>query len=80
LESEAPMTTRVALYARVSTNDQNCDLQLRELREYAAARKWEIAGEYVDTGWSGSKANRPELTRLIADARKRCCKSMALIV
>jgi DNA invertase Pin-like site-specific DNA recombinase len=65
------MTTRVALYARVSTNDQNCDLQLCELREYAAARRWEIAGDYVDTGWSGSKANRPELTRLMSDARKR---------
>jgi DNA invertase Pin-like site-specific DNA recombinase len=49
------MTTRVALYARVSTNDQNCDLQLRELGQYAAARKWAIADEYVDTGWSGSR-------------------------
>ena len=62
---------RVALYARVSTIDQNCDLQLRELREYCAARKWEVAGEYVDTGWSGVKATRPELSRLMEDARKR---------
>ena len=34
---------------------------MRELREYAARRGWEIAGEYVDTGWSGAKASRPEL-------------------
>ena len=25
---------RTAIYARVSTTDQNCDMQLRELREY----------------------------------------------
>src|SRR5438309_11709344 len=62
---------RVALYARVSTGDQNCEMQLRELRDYVAARKWEIGGEYVDTGWSGAKASRPELNRLAADARKR---------
>ena len=41
---------RTALYARVSTTDQTCEMQLRELREYAARRGWEIAGEYVDTG------------------------------
>jgi DNA invertase Pin-like site-specific DNA recombinase len=46
-------------------------MQLRELREYAAARNWKIHAEYVDTGWSGAKASRPELNRLMADARKR---------
>jgi DNA invertase Pin-like site-specific DNA recombinase len=62
---------RIALYARVSTSDQKCEMQLRELRAYAAARKWKVYAEYVDTGWSGAKASRPELNRLTADARKR---------
>ena len=52
---------KAAIYARVSTSDQNCEMQLRELREYAHRRGWEIGGEYVDTGWSGAKASRPEL-------------------
>lgn len=60
---------KVALYARVSTTDQNCEMQLRELREYCERRGWEVAGEYVDTGWSGSKASRPELDRVMKDAR-----------
>lgn len=60
-----------ALYARVSTTDQHCDLQLRELRQYIAARDWKNGGEYIDTGFSGAKASRPALDRLIADAAKR---------
>ncbi|MBZ5623531.1 MAG: recombinase family protein [Acidobacteriia bacterium] len=60
--------TRCALYARVSTTDQNCETQLRELREYISRRGWKIAREYVDTGFSGSKASRPALDRLMADA------------
>jgi putative DNA-invertase from lambdoid prophage Rac len=62
---------RAAIYARVSTADQNCEMQLRELREYSQRRGWQVAGEYVDTGWSGAKASRPQLDRLMQDASKR---------
>jgi len=63
---------RVALYARVSTlNGQNPEAQLVELREYASRRGWEIAGEYVDAGVSGSKDSRPSLNRLMAHAHQR---------
>jgi DNA invertase Pin-like site-specific DNA recombinase len=69
---------RIALYCRVSTLDQSCDLQRRELREYCQRRGWEIVGEYTDTGWSGATANRPELTRLMNDARKRRFDTVAV--
>jgi DNA invertase Pin-like site-specific DNA recombinase len=62
---------RAAIYARVSTTDQNCEMQLAELREYVLRRGWQLAGEYVDTGWSGTKASRPELNRLMGDASQR---------
>lgn len=67
------MTTRVAIYARVSTTNhgQDVTLQTRELRQFAEARGWQVAGEYVDAGVSGAKDSRPELNRLMADAHKR---------
>jgi DNA invertase Pin-like site-specific DNA recombinase len=40
------------------------------LHQYAEARGFEIS-EYVDTGFSGAKQNRPALDRLMEDARKR---------
>jgi DNA invertase Pin-like site-specific DNA recombinase len=62
---------KVALYARVSTlNGQHPEMQLNELREYAALRGWEVS-EYVDEGVSGSKESRPALNRLMADAHRR---------
>src|SRR5215470_11027976 len=63
---------RAALYSRVSTNNgQNPEIQLRELREYCERRGWTLAGEYTDIGISGSKERRPELDRLMADAKRR---------
>jgi len=65
-------TPRVALYARVSTkNGQDPETQLLALRKYAQARELEIVETYVDVGQSGAKASRPELDRLMMDARRR---------
>ena len=61
---------RAAIYARVSTTDQAVDNQLLELRRYVEARGWTPA-EYVDMGVSGAKDRRPELDRLLADAKRR---------
>jgi DNA invertase Pin-like site-specific DNA recombinase len=57
---------KTAIYARVSTTDQNCEVQLRELREYVARRGWDPACEYVDAGFSGAQSSRPALDRLMA--------------
>jgi DNA invertase Pin-like site-specific DNA recombinase len=57
------------VYCRVSTAEQSADMQLRDLRQYVEARGI-TATEYVDT-CSGAKEKRPQLDRLMADARKR---------
>jgi DNA invertase Pin-like site-specific DNA recombinase len=59
------------LYARVSTADQNCEMQLRDLRGRADREGWEVAGEYVDTGWSGTKRDRPKLAELFKHAKEK---------
>ena len=61
---------RAALYARVSTVDQEPENQLAELRRYCEARGW-TATEFVDRGVSGSKDRRPALDELIAAAKRR---------
>jgi DNA invertase Pin-like site-specific DNA recombinase len=65
---------RVALYVRVSTAEENSELQLRELREYTERQGLQIVGIYQDVT-SGAKSNRPELNRLMLDtaARKFDC-------
>jgi len=67
------MSARVAIYARVSTTNhgQDASLQTREMRQFAEARGWTLADEYVDQGVSGAKDSRPELNPLMADAKRR---------
>src|ERR1043166_7525185 len=63
---------KAAIYARVSTNNgQDPTMQTRELRDYCERRGWELAGEYVDVGISGSKEKRPKLDQLMTDAHRR---------
>lgn len=64
------MTKRLALYARVSTNDQRTQAQLDRLRKYAADRGPESV-EFVDHGVSGAKASRPALDAMLAAVRRR---------
>ena len=61
---------RAAIYARVSTVDQEPENQPQELRRYVTARGWS-AVEHVDHGVSGAAERRPALDRLLADARRR---------
>src|SRR5256712_3243399 len=61
---------RCAIYARVSSLDQEPENQLQELRQYVGARGWQ-AVEYVDRGVSGAKDRRPALDQMLADAKRR---------
>jgi DNA invertase Pin-like site-specific DNA recombinase len=61
---------RAALYLRVSTSDQRVDLQLSGLRQLAQQRGWEVVGEFIDHGFSGSKTKRPQLDQMLAEVNR----------
>ena len=69
-EGPRGQTLKVAAYTRVSTPDQNPELQLQELRDYANRQDWDVVETYHDV-ISGTKARRPCLDRLMSDARLR---------
>ena len=67
------MTKRAAIYVRVSTDKQTVENQLRELRQIAGRRGWEVVEEYHDAGISCAKGrkDRPGLDRMLQDAQRR---------
>ena len=63
--------SRTAIYARVSTTDQHAENQTEDLRNYATARGWQVVGEFVDEGVSGSVRNRPGLDAMLKLVKRR---------
>ena len=61
---------RVALYTRVSTDEQKTDLQLMDLQEYVQKRGYDIFNTYEDI-ISGATKERKALDQLFSDANKR---------
>jgi putative DNA-invertase from lambdoid prophage Rac len=64
------MGQRVALYCRVSTADQSCARQGRDLAAFAARAGYEVVGTFKETG-SGVKLDRAERRRVMALAQAR---------
>ena len=64
---------RVAIYARVSTDSQSTDNQVRELRQVAERHGWSVVAEFVDQGISGAKGRdqRPQFDALLRGVARR---------
>lgn len=66
---------KVALYVRVSTEDQvegySINEQVDKLTKYCEVKDWNVYNTYLDPGFSGSNINRPGLTNLIKDVERK---------
>jgi len=72
MKKQINLIKRVALYARVSTLDkgQDPETQLKQLREYAQRRNFEIIGEFIDYA-SGTSQDRTQYKMIMEAAKKR---------
>jgi DNA invertase Pin-like site-specific DNA recombinase len=62
---------QAAIYGRVSTlTNQSTEMQVRDLRQLADRRGFEVLHEYLDEGFSGAKSSRPALDKMLADAKR----------
>jgi len=65
-------TVRVAIYTRVSTEDQakqgfSLEAQRERLEAYCLARDWFVAEKYIDDGHSGRNVRRPAYQKMMAE-------------
>jgi putative DNA-invertase from lambdoid prophage Rac len=61
---------RAALYCRVSTADQSCARQERDLKAFAARAGYEVVGVFKETA-SGAKLDRAERRKVMALVQAR---------
>jgi DNA invertase Pin-like site-specific DNA recombinase len=69
-KSNAPNQTKVAVYARVSTDTQELEHQLSSCERWCQYKELKICGVYKDVGSGKEYRNRPEFLRLRDDLRK----------
>ena len=69
------LNNQVGLYMRLSQEDEregesvSIENQKMILEKYVQERGWEIVDEYIDDGWSGTNFDRPDVQRLLEDAK-----------
>ncbi len=73
------------LYARVSSDKQaekdlSIPAQLKSLRQYALARKWNVVKEFIDEAESARTADRPAFQEMIAEAKQKNQPFSAILV
>lgn len=64
------MGQRAAIYCRVSTADQSCERQERDLAAFAHLAGYDVAGIFKETG-SGAKLDRAERRKIMMLAQAR---------
>ena len=76
MKSKLQLNKKAGIYLRLSKDDEKAgdslsiENQRLILRKYVADNGWELIDEYVDDGYSGTNFDRPEVQRLLEDARK----------
>ena len=75
MKSKQQQNKNAGLYYRLSKDDERAgeslsiENQKLMLRKYAVEQGFTVIDEYIDDGWSGTSFNRPEVKRLLEDAK-----------
>ena len=69
-KTSSPNKTQVAIYCRVSTNDQSCERQERDLKAFAKRAGHKVLEVFKETA-SGARNDRLERAKVIQLARDR---------